>query len=159
MEDLTSYPTQELSDYVSLLYHEARNVRHLIRAGHISPEGWEKIINLPNNRNDAWKAIQPIRSSAKQSESVAKCLRVFEQRFDADLDTLQEMFDNSNWRHAKMYGGNAWARICATVSQLAEALRSEQIPEQEVALEMLRRAEHNTGTVERKLQMLDAELG
>lgn len=159
MEDLTSYPVLELSDYISLLYHEARNVRHLIRAGHVSSEGWEKIINLPNNRNDAWKAIQPIRSSAKQSESAAECLRVFEQRFGADLGTLQKMFEDANWRHAKMYGGNAWARICATVSQLAEALRSEQILEQEVALEMLRHAEHNTGTVESKLLKLDADLG
>ena len=158
MVEQSADPILELSDYVSLLYHEARNVRHLIRAGHLSAEGWEKIVGLPNNRDQAWKAIQPVRSSAKHAESSTECLRLFDERFDADLTALQEMFDDANWRHAKLYGGNAWAQIAATVSELAEALRSGQISEQEGALYTLRRAEHNTGTVDEKLRKLDASL-
>ena len=158
MAEQSSHPKRELSDYVSLLYHEARNVRHLIRAGHVSAEGWEKIISLPNNRDEAWKVIQPIRSSSKQAESASECLRVFEQRFDADLNALQEMFEDANWRHAKLYGGNAWAQIATTVSQMVKASRSGQTSDQDVALDALWRAEHNTGTVEEKLQKLDASL-
>ena len=100
MVQQSTYPIRELSDYVFLLYHEARNVRHLIRAGHISAEGWEKIVSLPNNRDQAWKAIQPIRSSATHAESEIECLRLFEEQFDMDLTALQEMFEDTNWRHA-----------------------------------------------------------
>ena len=158
MAKQSSNPTWVLPDYVSLLYHEARNVRHLIRAGHISAEGWEKIVSLPNNRDEAWKVIQPFRNSAKEMESASECLRVFEQRFEANLSALQEMFEDPNWRHAKMYGGNAWAQIAATVSKLVQAIQSGQSSDQDAALDALRYAEHNTGTVEAKLQKLDASL-
>lgn len=151
-------PIPELSNYVSLLYHEARNVRHLIRAGHVSTEGWEKIVSLPNNRDEAWKAIQPIRSNAKQAKSASESLRVFEQHFEADLNALQAMFEDTNWRHAKLYGGNAWAHISATVFELAKAIQSGQTSDQNTALNALRRAKHNTGTVEEKLQKLDGSL-
>jgi hypothetical protein len=158
MAEQSSHPIRALSDYASLLYHEARNVRHLIRAGHISVEGWEKIVSLPNNRDEAWKIIQPFRSSAKRTESASECLRVFEQRFDADLSALQEMFADANWRHAKLYGGNAWAQIAAIVSELVQAIRSGKTFDQDAALNALRYAEHNTGNVEAKLQKLDASL-
>jgi hypothetical protein len=158
MSEHSSHPIQELSDYVSLLYHEARNVRHLIRAGYVSVEGWEKIISLPTNREEAWKVIQPTRSSAKQASSATRCLRMFEQRFDSDLNALQEMFENPNWRHAELCGGNAWARITATVSELVNAIRSGHTSEQETALEVLQQAKHNTGTVRSKLRDLDASL-
>ena len=42
-----------LAEYVSLVYHEARNVRHLIRAGAVKPEKWKYLIALPTNREEA----------------------------------------------------------------------------------------------------------
>jgi hypothetical protein len=147
---------RELADYVSLLYHEARNVRHLIRANHISADGWEKIVNLPTNRDEAWRAIQPVRNEARKAESASTCLAAFEQRFDVDLEGLQLLFENPNWRHAGLYGGNAWAQIAASVSQLAHAVQSGEVSDQDVAMSALRSARHNTGTVDAKLQSLDA---
>jgi hypothetical protein len=150
---------RELSDYVSLLYHEARNIRHLISDGHVKKEGWEKIVSLPRNRDKAWRIIQPFRISAKQAASASECLHVFEQRFDKDIEALQKMFNAPNWKHAKFYGGNAWAHIAGTVSDLVQAINSGRTPEMDVALDDLRKAEHNTGSVESKLHELDANLG
>src|SRR3989442_15115044 len=47
-----------LADGLALVYHEARNVRFLIRASVIPATGWEKLVALPTNRVDAWKKIQ-----------------------------------------------------------------------------------------------------
>ena len=68
------------------------------------------------------------------------------------------MFADANWKHAKLYGGNAWAQIAAIVSDLVQAIRSGQTSDQDAALDALRYAEHNSGTVEAKLEKLDASL-
>lgn len=69
MNNLNDY-LSILIDYTTLVYHEARNVRHLLRAHHIEPNDWKYLIALPVNRNKAWEALQDTPRAAKQAESV-----------------------------------------------------------------------------------------
>jgi len=50
-----------LADLSTLLYHEGRNVRHLVRAGYASAEQYQILVSLPRNRYEAWAALQPVR--------------------------------------------------------------------------------------------------
>lgn len=56
-----------LVGYVSLVYHEARNVRHLIQCGVIEQDPWKLVVALPGNKYKAWRAIQDIRAKAEGS--------------------------------------------------------------------------------------------
>ena len=151
-------PTKALADYVSLLYHEARNVRHLIGDGHLSSKGWERIISLPKNRNKAWKAIQSTRQKGHRTSSPDELLLIFRNRFGVGLEDLKEMFENPNWKHARLYGGNAWARIVKDVIQFAQAVKIDDEERQQDLLNKLKEARHNTGELQSKLEELDSSL-
>ena len=143
-----------LVDYMSLAYHEARNVRYLIRAGHLLPQNYSELVNLPNNREEAWKDIQKLRVAAKQVRSVREAEAVFLRRFRIDLDELLVLFKNLNWRHSSM-GGNRWADITNAVIGLREAIDSED-PARAVSLvASIREMHHNTNGVGTKLAGLD----
>lgn len=147
---MTSAPT--FKDYVALVYHEARNVRHLIRDGHFPAAGWEVITSLPKNRESAWDEVDRLATSL--TDDASSVIGGFEAHFGKSLDELIEMFENPNWKHAKHYGGNAWARISRRVRKLGDALiaaDSDTAPTIERDLEMER---HNTGTVRSKLKTL-----
>ena len=147
-----------LADYVSLLYHEARNVRHLTRDGHFSSTGWERIISLPTNRNEAWKAVQSTRQKVHQASLPDELMGIFMSRFGVGLRDLQEMFENPNWRHTRLCGGNAWARIVKDVIQFAQAIESGDKERQEDLSNRLKEARHNTGQIKSKLEELDLSL-
>lgn len=142
-------------DSVALIYHESRNVRHLLREGLLSPEPWRFVVSLPMNRDDAWREIAPLRDKARQTLSVDGALNVFKGRFHASLIDLAEMFTNENWRHAKLYGGNAWAGITELAVQLAEALRSKDRDAVYRIATQLKEARHNTGSVREKIARLE----
>lgn len=144
--------TATFKDYVSLMYHESRNVRHLVRGNHISSEGWESIMSLPTNREDAWRVVNQFATSLPNDAPTV--LSKFADRFGRNLDQLIVLFENENWRHARNRGGHAWARIGSKVRTLAEALtegKTERAKEIEQDLQMER---HNTGTVQNKLAAL-----
>ena len=146
----------QLVDYTTLVYHEARNVRHLIDAQAVEPEKWDRLRSLlPRNKNEAWEKLQDIRSKAQQAKSVQTALLLFEQRFNVTLAQLQELFDNPAWRHARLYGGNAWKEITRLVLCLTIALEKENYNEVNKILEKLSQAEHNTGSLSAKLRQLD----
>jgi len=149
---------ESLADYVSLIYHEARNVRHLIRDSHFSPIGWERIISLPTNREEAWKAVQSTRQRAYRASSPKELMGIFMSRFGVDLRELQEMFENPNWRHANSYGGHAWVQIVKDVREFVQAIESGDEERQKDCLRRLKEAEHNTGLVQLKLKRLDSVL-
>src|SRR5438128_2052655 len=113
-----------LLDSVALIYHESRNVRHLVNGKWLSPEPWRNIISLPTNREDAWHEIAPLRDKALQATNLDQALKIFETRFRRSLPELEELFSNSNWKHAKLYGGNAWVNITKLAIALANALRN-----------------------------------
>lgn len=103
-----------LVDYIALVYHEARNVRHLIQERAVQPESWKYLIALPVNRNKAWEAIEGIRSKAQKVVTVRAVLLLFERRFKVTLDQLEVLYDNAAWHNAA-YGGNAWKAITKLV--------------------------------------------
>ena len=80
---------------------------------------------LPTNRDKAWREVAPLRNQARQAPSVEFALSIFERRFHVSLDDLAVMFANENWRHAQMYGGNAWARISTVALDLKSALLAD----------------------------------
>jgi len=83
-----------LVDYTTLVYHEARNVRHLIQVRVIEPEVWKYLVALPVNRNKAWEALQDTCREAQQAKSVQVALLQFERRFKVTLEQLQVLYDN-----------------------------------------------------------------
>jgi hypothetical protein len=146
-----------LVDYTTLIYHEARNVRHLIKAKAVVVGEWSKLVMLPVNKLEAWKALQVTRSEAKLANSVRAAQLPFEKRFGVNLDQLQMLYENPGWRNAS-YGGNAWQSITALVRGLANALEQDRPDEVVALLAALSQARHNTGTVSSKLSKLDEAL-
>lgn len=147
-----------LCNYVALIYHESRNVRHLLSKGFLNREPWRFVVSLPTNRDDAWREIAPLRDKAQQNLSVDGALNVFKSRFHVSLIDLSELFANENWKHAKHYGGNAWAGITRLAVQLAEALRSKDRPAVCKIAMQLKESRHNTGLVQEKIAQLDKAL-
>jgi len=143
-----------LIDYAALVYHEARNVRHLVQEQAVEPVLWKYLVALPVNRNKAWEVLQGIRSEAQKAESVRAALLPFERRFKVTLEQLQMLYDNPAWRNAA-YGGNAWKAIAELVQRLAVALEKGQSDEVSGLLAILSQARHNTGSVATKLRQLD----
>lgn len=146
------------ADYVALVYHEARNVRHLIRAGAAGSEDWKHLVALPVKRDSAWQALQEVRAQARLAKDVPAILQVFERRFHVSLSSLVTLYGNQAWR-SQPYGGNAWERIAELVRRLAERLEAGNIPEADGLFEALRTSKHNTGTFIEKLSRLDRAVG
>jgi hypothetical protein len=146
-----------LVDYTALVYHEARNVRHLIQERAVTPESWKHLVALPVNRYKAWEALQSIRLEAQKAETVRAALLPFERRFKATLEQLHVLYDHPAWRNAA-FGGNAWKAITRLVWCLAVALEDGQSDEVSELLALLSQAQHNTGSVATKLRQLDEAL-
>jgi hypothetical protein len=143
-----------LCNAVALIYHEGRNARHLIRAGLLDEGRWRYLVSLPANRDDAWREIAPIRQKALAAPSADAALMEFESRFHVSLQDLADMYANENWRHAKLYGGNAWALIVGLTVKLAIGLRSGNAAVGEIVA-ALKGARHNTGSFSEKLDRLE----
>jgi hypothetical protein len=138
------------ADYVALAYHEARNVRHLIAARHLDPDIYPHLVNLPRDRDEAWRALQGLRAEAKQARSA----RAVETVFQLSLEDLSSLFDNPNWRHS-MRGGNQWAHITRALIELRNAIDAGEQGAICALLERIRQMRHNTGIVGLKLRDLD----
>ncbi len=147
---MTSLPA--FKEYVALVYHEARNVRHLIRGGYLSGAGWEVITSLPTNRESAWCEIDQFAASLANDTSTVT--GSFKGHFGKSLDDLIDMFENQNWKHAKQYGGNAWARISRKVQKLGDAFIAGDSDVAALIERNLQGEHHNTGTVQSKLEKL-----
>ena len=151
-------PLAWLADYVALVYHEARNVRHLIHIRAIEPGVWKYVVALPVHRDEAWRALQDVRALAREAKASTKILHIFERRFRVSMADLIALYGHQAWRNAS-FGGNAWARVAILVAQLAECLDSGRLDEADGFLAALRGARHNTGAVIDKLARLDRVLG
>jgi hypothetical protein len=145
---------KKFCDVVALIYHEARNVRHLVRKGLLQEQQWRFLVSLPINREAAWDNISLARGEAYKL-SVDGVLNLFQNRFHVSLNDLREMFANENWRHAKLYGGNAWARITELAIALSEAIEKQDSDEAERLLAKLENARHNNGFLTEKLSQLE----
>lgn len=158
MESTQSSALPALADYTALVYHEARNVRHLIKAGCVFGAPWSPLTNLSTNRDMAWQQIQPTRKQARSLAKPSAVLDAFQARFGASLEELLVMYQNANWKHAKAYGGNAWAAITQHVISLADAISRSDHVAIESLLSKLAAASHNTGARADKLRNLDGAL-
>jgi len=149
---------RELADYLSLVYHESRNVRHLIDKGHLASEPWRLVTRLPRNKHHAWQAIQPSRQAAAVAASALDAAAVFSSRFGVSLDQLVGLYANPNWRHAPAYGGSAWRMPTELVISLIPAIDSGDTSRTPQLLADLRASKHNTGLLSEKLALLDSQL-
>ena len=110
---------------LALLYHEARNVRHLLHARLIECDHcWQKLVQLPTNRYDAWRQVWPLLQKARSTASSEDAAEVFISDFGVRVQELRTLFENKNWRHAKAYGGNAWSMIAGWTLALGRASSS-----------------------------------
>lgn len=147
-----------LADYLALVYHEARNVRHLVRDRAVESDQWRYLIALPVNRDGAWRAMQDVRAQARRADSTAGIQQIFERRFRVSLAQLFSLYGSPAWRNQR-FGGNAWARIAELVEKLASSLEAGRLSDADELLDALRVARHNTGAVIDKLSRLDQGLG
>jgi hypothetical protein len=81
---------------------------------------------------------------------------VFESHFHVSVEDFVDMFANSNWRNARLYGGNAWQHIGVQIIDLVTALRTGNNGAAEQLISAIRAARHNTGRVSDKLARLEA---
>lgn len=146
---------EEFTDYVCLSYHEARNVRHLIKAGHVEAGPYELVRGLPTGRDEAWRSMTSIRVMARLADSAEDVVRIFRERFGLSLPELVDLYENPNWRSSDC-GGNAWSRITARIEDLRTALvEGHELRAGELARTILE-MNHNTGNVGEKLRRLGA---
>lgn len=145
-------------NYTSLLYHEARNVRFLIKARHFGEGKFASLVSLPTNREKAWRAMAEVRRSAGTTGATSGAVRAFEGRFHVSLDRLGDLFEHEGWRHSKI-GGNAWALIAKSVIELREALDARDPVAVSRLLDAIPKMSHNTGWVGDKLRCLNAWRG
>ena len=147
------------ADYVTLVYHEARNVRHLVRDGHVEKESYKRIISsLSENPEIAWQQLQRVRIATKKAKSTKRIEKIFQDRFGKDLEELVVLFRNPEWRHAKLRGGNEWAKVTRAVIEFRDAIETNNVGRASELREYIRGMDHNTGKVEAKLYKLDAYL-
>jgi len=142
--------------YVCLLYHEARNVRHPIKRGLVPyPGKYSRLLNLAGNPNEAWQQMASTRESAFKASSAGAITRLFEEMYGLTLSDLFALYKEGFWRHARLYGGNAWAPITAQVMDLAASLADQDGPRPSALVNEISAMCHNTGTVQSKLERLE----
>ena len=159
---------EQYVSYVCLLYHEARNVRHLVKQGYLEREPYRRLCDsLATNRYAAWSQLQPVRAEAIEKGWTMAHL-IFGIHFNGLLLwDLEALFADPHWKHAPI-GGNKWHDITSAVIDLLEALGSEALaseglvsPVPASSTRLLREIalmRHNTGVVGDKLADLDSHL-
>jgi hypothetical protein len=139
------------ANYLSLVYHGSRNVRFLIKDGHVAAEPYERARSLPANREAAWVAVQDLRARASRARSVDEASALFANRFSLTLEDLVALYDNPTWKYAQLYGGNRWAAIARAVLELGTALDQHDVDRAAQLLERIPWMRHGTGLVGDKL--------
>lgn len=148
-----------LADGLALVYHEARHVRHLVRAGYLLCNGWEQLLSLPTNRVEAWRTIAPSRRAASGSPDRVRAAQAFERRFSKTVDDLRALYGLSHWRHASSVGGHAWHEVVALVSDLGDAIDQRDASVVLTVSEAILQGRHNNGFLRDKILGLDAAIG
>ncbi|MGO9272643.1 MAG: hypothetical protein ACLQOO_20815 [Terriglobia bacterium] len=142
----------EFATYVTLAYHEARNVRHLVRAGYLNEARHRLLITgMPTNREEAWKALEPLRREAANAVSARAAENVFRRRFDLSLEDLVAISENPHWSGTQR-GGNRWAQINRALIELRAAIDQKDERRANELLDQLPSMRHNTGLLGAKLK-------
>lgn len=144
----------QLSDFVCLLYHEARNVRHPIKAGKLDNDlKYQRLISLPKNKYAAWQEMAKVRERARKAQNTIDVANVFREEYSISLEDIFNLYKSPCWKNSA-YGGNKWAPICSKIISLVEAIESGMDIRVAELLGEIRAMEHNTGRVEDKLSDL-----
>jgi predicted protein tyrosine phosphatase len=144
---------QTFADLITLVYHEGRNVRHLVKAKRIEePHRYSGLTSLPAKREKAWRVLQKQRDAAKAKKDATQVEEVYSRRFGR---ALEEMKPLSRARDSGAFGGNKWAAITELVILLRDALVDGRIEEADQVAQRTLRMCHNTGRVIEKLKDLD----
>lgn len=144
------------ADLVTLLYHEGRNVRHLVeKDSTVYPKFLPLRNGLAKNRCEAWKQIQPLRLEASKAQLARQVEQIFERRFNLTLDDLVVLYANPSWK-GMPYGGNAWLPIAHKVKEVRDLLDSGRKDEAYCLVGLILEMPHSTGKVCDKLRNLDS---
>lgn len=143
-------------DLICLVYHEARNVRHPIKAGKLADASkFARLLNLPTNRDDAWRHMSSLRNHAVNSGTIEAACKVFEQAFGVGLKDLVVLYEMPIWKHSA-YGGNKWAGISSKICHLVDAMKiTNELHAPGLYRDVLS-MDHNTGRVADKLRRLNS---
>jgi hypothetical protein len=143
------------ADYIALAYHEARNVRHLVKQGHLDKVRYRFLMDkMPTNRIEAWRKIQPLRHQAASEVSADKAMAVFWRAFGLSLEDLVVLSENLHWSGTQK-GGNRWAEIDRRLVELREAIGKNDEKRAAELVQELPQMRHNTGNLSDKLRSLD----
>ena len=75
-----------LVDFVCLVYHEARNVRHPIDKGRLAREPrYAHVLNLARNKCKAWTQMEGVRVQAHDAVSAADAASCFQKTYGLSL--------------------------------------------------------------------------
>ena len=144
------------ADLVTLLYHEGRNVRHLIKKDStVDPKFLPLRNGLAKNRCEAWKQIQSLRLEASRALLGREVEQIFERQFNLTLDDLVELYAHPRWKGTP-YGGNAWLPIAYKVKEVRDLFDSGREDEANYLMSLILEMSHNTGKVIEKLRNLDS---
>lgn len=151
-------PDSAFVDYVALLYHEARNVRHLVKLGAVSTSDFARLIALPTNKYAAWSEISRMRTKAASGKGEA-AIGIFESAYGVTLGDLAALFARPEWKNnSPGYGGNRWTEIAKAVQDLRDVLAQGDSVAAAGLETTIKAMKHNTGIVGDKLSNLNSKL-
>jgi len=145
---------RSLIDFICLLYHEARNIRHPIKAGKLPEEPkYFKLFALSKNRDEAWQQMGRLRNKAASFSQISEIRYLFQTEYGISIGELLILYQEPCWK-GSLYGSNKWAPISCKIIELLEAIDSGDNLKSSKLFEIIPKMEHNTGTVEEKLRKL-----
>jgi len=153
-----THAVEAFADFVTLVYHEGRSVRHLQDAGHPDLEKYDLLRNLARNRESAWDQLQSVREAARKCASAKAAEKVFHDRFKVSLEDLANLYRNPGWRHSAR-GGNRWSEITLEIIELRDSLDQGEADRVAELLDAIPNMQHNTGCVNAKISRLEASRG
>lgn len=144
-----------LADCICLVFHEARNVRHIKH----KIENWAKykeLISLPKNRSEAWKAMSGTRNVAARAVTAVQALDRFQEKYRVSIEELCCLYQEPIWKDSASVGGNKWMSISRKVADLVRVFDLGDSAAFDIQHGELMGMKHNTGVVGDKLKNLNS---
>jgi hypothetical protein len=143
----------QYADFVALVYHEGRNVRHLEEEQLSIDSKFVALRGLAANRQEAWQQLRPLRLEAATTQSASQVELKFQQGFRLTLDELAVLYAHPGWKQTA-YGGNAWLPVAVKVRELGRVIDAgDEAGALHLADQVLEMS-HNTGKAGDKLKSL-----